>query len=434
MGTLLASQLSVATARDSDEHARQECQLRSLQSGASFFVGLPGKEYRVFDTEYATCTSSSLRPLFTSKKAASVSQGCLPNGRDSHWTRAWSVLGPSRRYSRFARNSLLQQLALGPVATAAAESGAYPWSADYDCERMTGSIFHDSAALWDIWETPSALFTVSGDFDCFCLSDSRVAHSETVPRHDVIVDKDCSAGGRIAAVCFASQYVVATALDRLGASDFGQYATCIKLWDLRMLSATEHCTLPSFPRERGHVLDPMDTLSLQGSHSIPPRGKHGGSESESVFTQGKTKSLSRGTNGTLLATLQQDPEQPRVSHCLLDPATGSLLKRIAHLGGGGDEPPAFAVDQSHELLACLRDCPVRDSMLLHDLQSPPAPCNRKRSYSDSDTREWDAENSFAIQTLDGYGIKTSLSSLAFDESGTSLVGSSLDGDLFVWRV
>jgi hypothetical protein len=125
-------------------------------------------------------------------------------------------------------------------------------------------------------------------------------------------------------------------------------------------------------------------------------------------------------------------------HCVVDPVQERVVATVNQEIQGEEGTALFAFDSMHEYVACYDGADIS----LHDFTSDEAggPSketkqnrNRKRNHQGLPSTLHNSPNTIQGKFLDRYGLTTSISCLAFNESGTSLLGGSSDGDLFVWR-
>jgi hypothetical protein len=261
--------------------------------------------------------------------------------------------------------------------------------------------------------------------------DYRMHQGPGCKSHHVIVDRNMNgekhSGEDATAVCFASENVVATALK---VQDDTSVGSSIKLWDIRMTrrgNAVSQVFMPCFPRDRVHEMDALESLRIGRDHASIQAERN-----ELPCTE--VIKLTSSRNGTVLATVRDSSGSNSVSHCVIDPATGCIGDVVHQAIPTTSYKSTYAVDSAHENLACFASDGDK-SVTLHKLRldCQGTAHRRKRDHTGSPS-SGTSPIQLSTKLCDGYGLETTLSCLAFNDSSTSLVGGSQDGDLFVWRV
>jgi hypothetical protein len=445
LGTVLAQELQTRANPENNNNVMSavegRCKLYSMQGGNAFAVGLPCGEYRVFATERAS-TWGEQRGLST---PSPLSQNIPPNA-NPYITKGWKVRRPTRRYKRDPESlSLAKQLTsfwdaelLGTEIPCWSNPDTASFlNTETSCTKPTTQ---SSDAQWDFRETGSALMSVHVHpyKDCFAVRvmDDRAQHHPGNQRHNIVIDHEIKGKqGRedVTSVCFASDDVVATSVQcQLGTGR----TSCIKLFDIRMTrngTAASAVVLPSFPRDIVHGTDSIKSLQLSklNDDSLP---YNSGIEP----TTGTVVSLTSSYSGSIMVTLCEDATMGLYKHCLIDPVQERVKATVKQdIWKGGIA--YFAIDSMHEYIACSDGADIS----FHDFASvePGGPAktitqnrNRKRNHQGLSSTLDNSPNTIHGKFHDRYGLPTSISCLAFNESGSSLIGGSTDGDLFVWRV
>lgn len=455
LGTVLAQELQTrAHTQSNTRAAKSRCKLYSMQRGNAFAVGLPCGEYRVFATERAS-TWGEQRGLSTPSPLSQT----IPPKASPYITKGWKVKRPVRRYTRDpASLSLAEQLtSFWDAELLGTEipgwSGENPDTASFfntetSCTKPTPQ---SSDAQWDFRETGSALLSVHVHpyKDCFAVRvmDDRAQQYPGDQRHNIVIDHHIKGKqGRedVTSVCFASDQAVATSTQRQSGAGI---TSCIKLFDIRMTrngTAAAAVVLPSFPRDIVHGMGPIK--SLQSSKLSADSRTY----SSGTATTGTVVNLASSCNGSILVSLCEDlpngvdgmfMDAPLglYKHCVIDPVQ-ERVKATVNQEIREEGKTYFAVDSTHECVACYDGTDIS----LHAFASveaggPPNKAikqnrNRKRNHHGISSTFDSSPNTIHGKFLDRYGLTTTISCLAFDESGTSLIGGSTDGDLFVWRV
>jgi hypothetical protein len=451
LGIVLAQELQTRANPESSNitpaTAEGRCKLYSMQRGNAFAVGLPCGEYRVFATEHAS-TWGEQRGQSTPSPLSQT----IPPKSNPYITKGWRVKRPTRRYKRDPESLYLvdQLYTFWDAGLFGTEipcwSGENPdtaFSLNADTNYTNSNTPHGSDAQWDFRETGSALMSVHVHpfRDCFTVKvmDDRAPHQPGDHRHDVVIDQQMKGKqGRedVTSVCFASDNVVATSVQCQSGTEI---TNCIKLFDIRMTrkgTPVSEVVLPTFPRDMVHGTDPIKSLQFSKLNDDSQTVAMPGAETSTETVVRLTSSCS----GTILASLCEDSTGGGTStrfykHCVIDPVQERVKVAFDQevLGGG---PAHFAIDSMHEYMACY------DGLDISLLNLAPKPVgssrstqrNRKRNHQGESSALDDSATTMHAKFLDRYGLNTSISCLAFNESGTSLIGGSSDGDLFVWRV
>jgi hypothetical protein len=454
LGTVLAQELQT---RGSPEYnmtgspAKSRCKLYSMQRGNAFAVGLPCGEYRVFATERAS-TWGEQRGLST---PSSLSQ-TIPPKANPYITKGWNVKRPTRRYKRDPESLCLaeQLTSFWDAELLGTEipgwSGEHPDTASFWNTETGGTkpTPQSSDAQWDFRESGSALMSVHvhpfRDSFAVRVMDDRAQQHPGDQRHNIFIDhqmKGTQGRGDVTSVCFASDHVVATSVQCQTGTGI---TSCIKLFDIRMTrngSAASAVVLPSFPRDIVHGTDPIQSLQTSQLSANPRQFSSG-----IGTTTGTVVSLTSSCNGSILVSLYEglsnvygmDAPLGLYKHCVIDPVQERVMATVNQ--EIREEGTAhFAIDSKHEYVACYDGADIS----LHDFTSAEAggpsktikqSRNLKRNHQGLSSTRYHPPNTIRGKFRDRYGLDTSISCLAFNESGTSLLGGSLDGDLFVWRV
>ena len=342
-----------------------------------------------------------------------------------------------------------------------------PWNAPTTASsssarhRTLNRIRPNNQAKWDFFETSSALLAahVDAGHDCFWLKmvDDRAQKT--------VVCVDASAQQRapvceenITSVSFASEFVLATSHVWChngfgtcransvfeGGMPAAETHTAVKLWDIRMLvrgSPVEELVLPTFPRDAAVAMEPAVSLNtrvdeydqlLMSSKEDPGKSHHVITDLESSL---KT--------GTLLVTTRSRSQCRETEHHVLDLGRHCFTRRIRQTIPSNGCAPIYGTATSHNYIACLGDKQGEgksSSIQVYDLLETPPPrrSSSKKRTAKGESRVEKGEDgmaSFSFNPVlkDRHGLESQLSCLTMNESGTSILGGSNDGDLFAWR-
>jgi hypothetical protein len=454
LGTVLAQELQ--TRGKSCEYnnmaaAKSRCKLYSMQRGHAFAVGLPCGEYRVFATERAS-TWGEQRGLSTPSPLSQT----IPPKANPYITKGWNVRRPTRRYKRDLKSlSLAEQLtSFWDAELLGTEipgwSGEHPdtasfWNTETSCAKSTPQ---SSDAQWDFRETGSALMSVHVHpfKDCFAVRvmDDRAQQHPGDQRHNIVIDhqmKGTQGREDVTSVCFASDHVVATSVQCQSSTGI---TSCVKLFDIRMTrngTAASAVILPSFPRDIVHGTDPIQSMPTS-KLSADSRQLSSGIKTTSTGTM--VSSLTSSYSGSIVVSLCEGLSNVDgmgdslwlYKHCVIDPVQERVMATVNQNIREEAGAAHFAIESMHEYVACYDGTDIS----LHDFELRGSPKamrqnrNRKRNHEGLSSTLDKSPNTVHGKLHDRYGLTTSISCLAFNESGTSLLGGSSDGDLFVWRV
>lgn len=147
--------------------------------------------------------------------------------------------------------------------------------------------------------------------------------------------------------------------------------------------------------------------------------------------------------GTLLVTTRSRSQCRETEHYVLNLGRHCFTRRIRQTIPSNGCAPIYGTAASHNYMACLGDRQgegISSSIQVYNLQETPP---SRRSSSKKRTakgeprveKEEDETASFQFHPAlkDRHGLESQLSCLTMNESGTSILGGSNDGDLFAWR-
>ena len=443
--------------------------LKSIQSGEAFAVGLPSGEFRVFATERA----ASWRAQNHTTQQIHLQQNMTQHRIHLD---AWRFIGPKRRYHRdhvdrsYSLLYMLDNLRGNPVLYNMMQ--VMDWSVNNSLTRMNGQSSEnlndwlpsgryrscDDDARWDFRDTQSGLQAafVDQENDCFYLRvlDDRTKQSSSQPKLVIDADsKDDASSCRedITSICFVSEHYLATS--HVWKNDEDRNPTnVLKLWDIRMMSSRKSVVknlLPSFPLDSIYRatantmwLTKVDSNEFEDCQlsSLPYEIA---SDWSCPFYVSRLSSSTEGV-GTIMVTLQGSSGPKQVEHLIFNPCTGTIVHR--HRTSTAPYHAEFAISPTHDLFASYQ-CGNHSStkICFYDFLS------RKKDEKNQSTklcRKRFKDNLGCVSKVeDGKGylggissnlcdrddIPSRLTTLAFNDTGTSLVGGTLDGDMFVWR-
>ena len=446
--------------------------LKSIHSGEAFALGLPSGEFRVFATERA----ASWRTQNHTTQQNHLQQNITPSRIHLD---AWRFIAPRRRYHRdrveptHSLHYMLDNHRGNPVLYDMMQ--VMDWNMNDTLTRTNGQSsenlhnwlspwgYHsrDDDARWDFRDTQSSLQAafVDQERDCFSLRviDDRAKQNSSQPK--LVIDAESKDDANICredvtSICFVSEYYLATS--HVWKNDRERNPTNIlKLWDIRMISSEKSVVdylLPSFPLESIHRatadttwltkvdLDESEVCQL---NSLPSEKA---SDWSCPFYVSRLSSSTEGI-GTIMVTLQSNDGPKKVENLIFNPCTGKIMHRH-RTSMAIDNNTEFAVSPSHDLFAsykCGRHL-NNSKICIYDFS-----CRRKDEKSQSiklcgkrvkDNRACLSKIEDGIEgylgeissnLCDQNDIPSRLTTLAFNDTGTSLVGGTLDGDIFAWR-
>jgi hypothetical protein len=454
--------------------------LKTLHGGEAFAVGMPSGKYHVLATEHLSTWGDRYN-----LQEASFSQQRLQSSSSSsisYIQRGWTLEGPKRRYYRHRENGLLSlsHMIRGEQHVLNHDRHEYSeidrWNAPttvssssarhrtHNRMRFVPHQRPSNQAKWDFFETPSTLLAahVDAEHDCFWLKmvDDRTQKTvvcvDTTSRERAPVCEE-----HITSCAFASEYCLATShvWSHVGfgsprassvfeggmpAAEHAETHTAVKLWDIRMLvrrGPVEELVLPTFPRDAAVAMEPAVSLNTRVDErdQLFMSSKEDPGKSHHVITN-LDSSLK---TGTLLVTTCSRSQCRETEHHILDLGRLCFTRRIRQTIPSNGCAPIYGTAASHNYMACLGDRQgegISSSIQVYNLQETPS---SRRSSSKKRTakgevkveKEEDETASFRFRPVlkDRHGLESQLSCLTMNESGTSLLGGSNDGDLFAWR-
>lgn len=444
LGQALCTNLSAAT--DGNKFSPDAYyKLYSLQNGKAFAVGLASGNFRVFATEHASLWDSSRLGL----KPTLLSQSVPRHVFQGYITQGFKSTGPLRKYWRDDTVSLSHQLQ-HPANVASRLQEFYKWDDLTFVDQYTASeMTNNPQSQWDFRETSSGSLQAVhiGQYsDMFGLRilDDRTPQSQ----HDICVDLDMQNGVDITAVCFVNDNCVASSSGCSSSSphcysDANTQNREIKLWDIRMIKNGEACSnivLPSYPRDAAHGMRAKEILLMRDGHSQNrtqwKNSKSSASDATTTSLKDSSPPLVCGLTPLhgghhLMASARFD------HHFLIDCSRPEAEVATVIAANSNLRNPdctvlsTYAVDKQNGNVAIYEaGAGEMQTITLHaagiDDVSSDASIGRKRKLSGPTSK-------LETSIRDCYGLHTELSCLAFNPTGTSLVGASVDGDIFAWR-
>jgi hypothetical protein len=429
--------------------------LQRLDGGHAFVMGLPSGECRIFATEQldkgpiVSYCDQTLKPAPVAQFAGSFV------------TDIWRILPPPRKYQRHDDLTLWKQYRDPTTAMHAVDVlHEIPFWNNVDGAGAGGfssKVNHAvGAAQWDFRETSARTFLavhvqLHGDalgLSCIDPRTSSTANSTGTcsspsrPSHKVclahVPTAFAHADTQVVAACFVSDHHVAVA------SQFAPQASprstappspptslaeqsVVAIWDLRYFAKPKK-TL-SFPSHRVYDYDQSTAVA---SVVLPPGQRV------------RQLSASRTRPGRLLVTIKNT--DGCTEHGLWqDPLRNTALTTVIANGCSEFRKPILAIDDACDVVACYEQ---GTAVSLYDLSQQPSryqsvatsTCQshglsgrkKKRTYRGEARPDTIPPQRIETTLCDRYGLNTDLSCMAWNPSGTILVGGSCDGDLFVW--
>lgn len=414
-GQLLTSQLPVAS---SPHQHSSHFEIRSIRNGQAFVVGDAYGDFRIVATERGTRhlpkALQKLKPL--------PLMGGIAGSREMQWN-GWQISRPTRKYFPSDKWNLAQQLRNPHDLSRLIE--IYKWRESSAELRYPGPIVLSfPKGQWDFWETPSALLAAhighSNDNFSIRLFDERVS----VQTDQLCVDlAGENSDIQHMCLCFASENLLAcAAVERQNEQKHG----VIKIFDMRKVAQgnpSDVYVLPSFPRSTPHGLCARETFDIF-YNNIASVGVSCGSRRPAGRNQiPDVRDLTCLKNGSLMITTKRN------GHFLLDHIKHTIVQVKAEDSITAKNPPIYAVDKEFGTIA---EYEAHDGCQ-HAITLYTSECNDKRYRGKK--RKSSSKGPTKIETTiqDCYGLQTQLSNMSFNESGTSIVGVSNDGDVFAWR-
>jgi hypothetical protein len=418
MGTLLAKKVTAP-----NTSARPVQCIKSIHGGKSFVVGHAG-EFVVYDTERSDASNSPV-----------LQQRLQDSSQMDLRCQTFSCTGGTRSgddYFRYITSieSMLKSFGL-------TRDGALDFNDIYHFPGKPCSAFSNPRfeTLWDFRETSGALMAcfLEREQNSYSTSvvDGRVSKSTSpTVRH---FGKGASNqydenAGHVASLCFVSDYSLAT-LHMWHKPSRDKSSTVVKLWDIRSSTArpvTETCVSPTLYDTNGNVIDNV-TVDLDNHVTW-----------ESSPAQARLIS-SVEDNGLIMASIVTNNDV--AESYLLDTSRARVVNKYRTRSA---VQSTNAITPTLDGLACYDS----SSLSLYDFSKPTFHSSAKRQSLQGKKRTQDklstntndelneeclVGNPFAPVIEDEIGIRARLSCLTFNKTGTSLVGGTDSGDLFLWR-
>jgi hypothetical protein len=400
LGTLLAGKIEMSDTRSTGELLSGSCyRLKSVNGGHAFVAGYKSGAFALYATEHAS--------TYIRKSAAGdvVQQRGLDDTLALRGNRFGLNKGRSFiQYERYI-DSLRHMF--------------QTFGADHKGLRERIAFSRNAESHWDFRETPSGLLAAFVDCatNSFTLFDERM--SQGCSNHSVVsVDrKSKHESGHMASTCFVSDHYVAT-LSLWTRPTTINSTTAVKIWDIRMTTKSTPVVETALPPQNSQLyVTANSTVELDNRASwsnIPAHVRLTSSNSEGIMATIVTKRS--------------------VESYLLDPARASIVKQFC------TRSSVYATHAVAPTLDCLA-CYEMPALSLYDLSTTEDTDENHRDRGvkrsrDSETNN--GEDKHLIGTMrptikDEDGIRSRLQCLAFNETGTSLVGGTDAGDLFLWR-
>ncbi|KAG7347127.1 hypothetical protein IV203_006196 [Nitzschia inconspicua] len=441
--------------------------------------------------------SSAISPAVTSV--------LLPVRSTQTHFRSWTVPTPRRQFYRDRHNPLLTLHQIAKTRLGINNFATLSDSSELQCihlspDNTTSShscripnqihflphLQPSNASRWSVCEMYSGLSPVvqvahvDSDYDAFSIQllDKRTKGRPTVFVDSTSKDSPGSIEEHITTIACVSDICVATAhiscpnFGLTKARDFfdrdlaysGQgMMTCVKLWDLRVMSSSESVSmnaarivsLPSFPQNEVILMEPVEcipsymttdgrsTMKKSMLEGLPDSGSPGSGGSDFIMTGLTSSSGSDGVGrcnngstsmGSLVATVQSRSRPGSLDHHKLDLGTFDVkgtVSQACHNTGGG---PFYAFSSSLDYLVCKTTNDKEFTLDIHDMTGRKNTSLSPRR-SGKKKRLVDRFPSYRIEPemTDRYGARSILSCITMNQNGTSVLCGTTDGDLFVWH-
>jgi hypothetical protein len=398
LGTLLAGKIE--TSDTAGELLSGSYRLKTLNEGHAFVAGFPSGIFVLYATEHASAyiRKSATRDVVQQR------------GLDDTLALRSNSFGLIAGRNYVQNESYITHRRHMFQTFGAADDG--------NRERIPFKVFESN---WDFRETPSGLLAafVDCETNSFTVFDERMSQGSS--NHSVVcIDgKSKHESGHLASTCFVSDLCVAT-LSLWTRPTSTDSTTAVRIWDIRMTSKSAPLFETALPSQNGQ-------LSVTANSSVELNNQASWSNIPAHVR------LTSSDSGCIMATIVT---RKSAESYLLDPARASIVKQYC---------TPSSVDAIHAVapsLDCLA-CHEMPALSLYDLSTAvDADENRrdrgaKRSFH-SETNYGEVNHKHLIGTIrptieDEHGIRSRLQCLAFNETGTSLVGGTDAGDLFLWR-
>lgn len=371
------------------------CSMRTIRRGEAFAVGTAEGELRIFATEHASTWCAKQPGLVKSPFGQTTISPSLPSTK-GFIASLWKGFRPLRRF-KFDQDSisLTEQHKRPGDERISGLTELSDWADPHNFDAVQRLA---ETTKWDFWETPSSLLAthMSFDDDNFCVRVLDERQPQVAGNHVFVHGHKMLA---LSSMSFISEKIVATTSIVFSSVCMGN-SSVTELWDLRMMREPANAvTIAAFPRETCHPYNTCKSLSTN-------------------FPYRQTESF---VNGTLLLW------------------SGDGTAGFQCLNVFNDDVWNIPCATSGRQFTVGRHCGLvahygeqHDRVYIYDAlnaESGTAGQNKRGAK-----RPRSGVPFINVQRLrDRYGTQTSLRSMAFNESGTCLVGGTADGDLFVCR-
>ena len=394
--------------------------LKSLNQGHAFVAGYSSGTFALYATEH----SSSFLPLYATEHSSSFVPHIATRDVVQKQTgpNSLTLRGNTFRSPKYGRND--NYYYFGSILRMFQTFGVSQY-------QLSAFIPQEVNSCWDFHETPSGLLAAFVDFatNSFYLFDERMSPTRYSHLSNLVLDRESKNDpGHVASPCFVSNHILAT-LHLWTDPCETKSTTAVKLWDIRMMKES---ATPSFasPLASHH--------SFQGEHNINNIMMADSTmELDNQVTWSNSPAqvhLTPSDCGYIMATVVT--KIGTAESYLLNPTRASIVKRYCI---PSSEDAILAVAPTLDSLACY-DMP---SLSLYDLtmKEDMDECHRLgglKPSRDSETNSGERNRTHLVGSMtptikDDLGIGSRLQCLTFNETGTSLVGGTNDGDLFLWR-
>ena len=386
--------------------------IHGFNKGESFAVGLSTGEFQIFSTERTT-------PVWISKAASFGIQMTYTTPIQDFITFAYKVLAPRRFDDWGCGVSLVDQL-LEPRY----------WMDKSEVNLLARG--YDQRPNWDFRENSAGSLQavnigIRNDNFSFRIHDSRTPGQD---HSSICVDMLMKDYEYMGAICFLNDHSVATLrCNRTKRANAVQCREQVKIWDLRIIRKEERnhlqATIPSFPDIYSNGFGKENCVPMVIDYSCY--------QALPKYEELSLSELTLLPNGHVVVS-----SLSHQCHFVIDPVQMTTVS-VVHTR---DKMDLFAIDRQNGFIATYgsNGHDTGGNLSFFDIHTRPknaVSSGKKRKIESLDSGDSDLckKSDFEIPTdvQDRNGLATTLSHMSFNNLGSSLIATSLDGDIFLWR-
>jgi hypothetical protein len=384
-------------------------QLFPLSNGTTFLVGLPNGDYQIYSGERCQWSKT-----MTGKRVD------VPLSPRSSFANCKSYKGARRRFYRDWNSSPWNSNSSNLIEISDWEK-TIRRPTNYESKALLETYKKNSDPIWAFREIGSSVYiaAVDPDLDCFSIRDHRVNDRPVI----CYSNENSQNVESIFACCFVSDHALATSCQTWRRTEPPQNS--IRIWDLRKISRTPasiHC-MESFPNDHVAVIEPVrEWFTSADANTTKVVTNQHYSKALGSF-QAITDLIPSQDSSTMLVDVNGFNNRFR-RLILFDYIRGNIVYEQSVNCGA-----IIAASKSLNRIIIGEKCKVgvKTQLSFYETLQNRA-CHKQSEISNSLIH-----TALTYPNLRDYvGIRTRLSCLCWNNSGTGFAGGSCDGDLFVW--